>query len=97
MSPPPRDPTGSRADELEIIASRIAIIVSDITRLDAPLPDEELINSNIDSVTRLEMLARVEQEFEIELTEDLLTEFKTINHIARLVRGALAPSTHGRD
>jgi acyl carrier protein len=46
----------------------------------------------MDSMARLDLVALLEREFGIELTEDLIPEFRTVNRIARIVRGALAAS-----
>ena len=62
----------------------------------APAPDEELEDAGIDSVARLELLAVLENEFDVEVSEDLLVEFRTINKIVRVVEGILELSARNR-
>ena len=49
-------------------------------------PDTALADLNFDSMQRLELLARVEQQLDVELTEDLIAEFKTPSAVAHIVR-----------
>jgi acyl carrier protein len=82
----------SRDEELERIRARVGEVLSDAFGSGPPGPDDDLAALGIDSMSRLDLLARLEREFGIELTEDLIPEFRTMNRIARIVRGALALS-----
>ena len=87
---PPRDgdPSGT--------IGRVSRAVSTVTSRPAPAPDEELDEAGIDSLARLELLAVLEIEFDVEISEDLLIEFRTINKIVRIVEGILELSARNR-
>jgi len=87
---------GSRRDEeLARIRERVAFTLSKVASGAAPGPDDDLAALGMDSMARLELLALLEQEFAVELTEDLIPEFRTVNRIARIIRGALALTNPG--
>ena len=44
------------------------------------------ILAGLDSLGRLELLAALEERFEVELTEDLISEFESTERIARILR-----------
>jgi len=90
-------PSASRDDVHDRILFRVSAIVSEISGCEAPAQDDDLANAGIDSVSRLELLARLEQEFEIEFTEDIATEFRTVNRIARVIRNTIGPSVSKPD
>jgi len=55
----------------------------------AGIDDEsDLFELGLDSMARLELLALLEQSFEVELTEDITTEFQTLSRIARVIQSA---------
>jgi acyl carrier protein len=92
MSPSRGTPgtTARRDEELVRIRERVAAVLSGILSRAAPGPDDDLDEMGVDSMARLDLLAALENEFHIELTEDLVAEFRTVNRIARIVRGALS-------
>jgi len=79
-----------RDEELARIRERVADVLAKVSGRGAPGPDDDLAALGIDSMARLDLLAMIEREFEVELTEDLIAEFRTVNRIARIVRGALS-------
>jgi acyl carrier protein len=80
---------GARRDEeLARIRERVAEVLARV-KDGAPGPDDDLAALGMDSMARLDLLALLEREFGIELTEDLIPEFRTVNRIARIIRGAL--------
>ena len=79
-----------RDEELARIRERVADVLATGSGRGAPGPDDDLAALGIDSMARLDLLAMIEREFEVELTEDLIAEFRTVNRIARIVRGALS-------
>jgi acyl carrier protein len=79
---PPRGQTPSQ------IVERVAKLVAELSGRDTPAPDDDLAGLGIDSVARLELLARLEADFDIELTEDFIGEFRSVAHISRIVRDA---------
>jgi len=82
---------GARRDEeLAWIRERVAEVLAKVAGRGVPGPDDDLAALGMDSMARLDLLALLEREFEVELTEDLIPEFRTVNRIARIVRGALA-------
>ena len=85
---------GARRDEeLARIRERVADVLAKVSGREAPGPDDDLAALGMDSMARLELLATLEQEFQVDLTEDLVAEFRTVNRIARIVRGALSLPT----
>jgi acyl carrier protein len=78
-----------RDEELARIRERVADVLARISGHGAPGPDDDLAELGMDSMARLDLLALLEQEFSVELTEDLIPEFRTVNRIARIIRGAL--------
>jgi len=91
MSAPsePFAPQAGRADGASGIRERVAGVLLRTTGRAAPGPDDDLEPLGMDSMARLELLAALEEEFGVELTEDLIQEFRTVNRIARVVRDAL--------
>jgi acyl carrier protein len=80
---------GARRDEeLARIRERVAEVLARVTG-GALGPDDDLTALGMDSMARLDLLALLEREFGVELTEDLIPEFRTMNRIARIIRGAL--------
>ncbi|MCK9461809.1 MAG: phosphopantetheine-binding protein [Proteobacteria bacterium] len=95
---PNEDASGAgarRDEELARIRERVAFVLSKVSSGAALGPDDDLAALGMDSMARLELLAQLEQEFAVELTEDLIPEFRTVNRIARIIRGALAPANPG--
>ena len=84
-----------RDEELVRIRGRVADVLAKVSGREAPGPDDDLAAVGMDSMARLELLATIEQEFQVDLTEDLVAEFRTVNRIARIVRGALSLPTVG--
>jgi len=48
----------------------------------------DLGDAGLDSLAKLELLAILERELNVELTEDLISEFKTVAHVVKVVIGA---------
>jgi len=92
MSPARATPEKSARldEELSRIRERVAAILAGISGRAAPGPDDDLDEMGVDSMARLDLLAALENEFHVELMEDLVSEFRTVNRIARIVRGALS-------
>jgi acyl carrier protein len=82
-----------RDEELARIRERVASVLARVSGREAPGPDDDLAALGMDSMARLDLLAMIEQEFQVDLTEDLVPEFRTVNGIARIVRGALSLTT----
>jgi acyl carrier protein len=82
-----------RDEELARIRERVADVLAKVSGREAPGPDDDLAALGMDSMARLDLLAMIEREFQVELTEDLIAEFRTVNRIARIVRGALSLQT----
>ena len=83
-----RDAIPPRALPRGEIERRVAEAVVEIGGKPAPSVDEQLSDHGFDSLALLELLALLEQRFRIELTEDVVSEFKTISRISRVVRDA---------
>jgi acyl carrier protein len=79
-----------RDEELARIRERVADVLAKVSGREAPGPDDDLAALGMDSMARLDLLAMLEREFQVELTEDLVAEFRTVNRVARIVRGALS-------
>ncbi len=76
------------ADMVDIVES----FLIDLTGASAVDPDQELDDLGLDSMAKLELLARLEARFNIEMTEDTVSQFRTLNRISRLVRDAVHQS-----
>jgi hypothetical protein len=46
--------------------------------------------AGLDSIGRLDLLAVIEERFEVELSEDLVAEFESPGRVARIIRDARA-------
>lgn len=86
--PSPPDAPPSRGPGAPSITDRVAQLVAEVTGGAAPAPDDDFDAIGVDSLARLELLARLEVELGVELTEDLVGEFRSVNHVARIIRSA---------
>ena len=66
-----------------------------VEQITCKLLDRETLDHNLnldeaglDSMAKLELLAILERELDVELTEDLVSEFKTVAHVVKVVIGA---------
>lgn len=84
MSAPFRGPASPDADAL---ADGVAELVLEAGAGHVPggAGDADEILAGLDSLGRLELLAALENRFEVELTEDLISEFESIERIARIL------------
>ncbi len=78
----------SSVADREVLESEIRTVVAKVTGVELVDAKDGHAELQIDSITRLELLAVLEQQFDIELTEDLISEFQTIPGIARVIEGA---------
>jgi len=74
----------SRAD----LERRVAEVVAEVGGCPVPGSAAELAALGFDSLALLDLLAALEQAFDIDLTEDVIGEFRTIAEVARVVRDA---------
>jgi methoxymalonate biosynthesis acyl carrier protein len=77
------------------LQDRIGKVFVQHLHIQAPSPDKDLIESGIiDSLTFVELLARLEQEFSIRIPlEDLdLNQFRSIARIGEFVRAKISGS-----
>jgi hypothetical protein len=83
--------TPSRAPALpgeDTLVEEVAGLVLDSVAVRVPggAGDVGAILAGLDSLGRLELLAALENRFEVELTEDLILEFESAERIARILR-----------
>lgn len=82
---PPRDERPASL-ELSDLEGRIADAVAAVTGQRPSQSESELSGLGLDSLALLELLAVLEERFQVELAEDVLVEFKSIKRIAELLR-----------
>ena len=83
-----RESVSPRALSRSDLEKRVANVVAEVGGCDPPAPDFQLAELGFDSLALLDLLAALEETFNIELTEDVVTEFRTVAGIARVVRDA---------
>ncbi len=86
---------GNRELRFSMILNRVAKVVAEIAGLDITDWEANLASLGIDSLVALEILAELEEHFDITLNETIIDEFYTISHIARIVQDAIR-SSRGR-
>jgi len=90
-----RDSISPRALSRSDLERRVADVVAEIGGCDPPAPDFQLAELGFDSLALLDLLAALEETFNIELTEDVVTDFRTIAGISRVVRDAEPAESRG--
>ncbi len=76
---------------------RVERVLRDALAIELPSPDTDLLDAGLlDSLTLVQLLVEVEQEFTVEIPLDDFDpdQFRTASSIARFV-GALSPATTG--
>jgi acyl carrier protein len=92
----PRDSVSPRALSRSDLERRVAGVVAEVGGCAPPAPDARLVaDLGFDSLALLDLLAALEEAFKIELTEDVVTEFRTVAGIARVVRDAEPAESRG--
>jgi len=71
----------------------IGEIVGQVTGRRPGSSRDEFSALGIDSLALLEVLAVLEQRFAVEFSEDILTEFRSVERIAAVLREAIKPSS----
>jgi acyl carrier protein len=79
----------SQLKELEI---QVAGIVAEITGHNVSDPKADLSALGLDSMALLDVLAVMEERFDVVLTEDVVQEFRTVHRIAHIIRDAIRSS-----
>jgi acyl carrier protein len=67
---------------------QVAEIVTQVGGKPVTEVDAELADLGFDSLALLDLLAALELRFQIELTEDVISEFRTVARVSRVVRDA---------
>ena len=70
-------------DELE---RQIAAVIATVAGREPSSSDSDFVALGLDSLALLDILALLEERFEVELTEDIVSEFKSIASIAAVLR-----------
>ena len=84
----PRDSVSPRSLSRSDLERRVADVVAEVGGCPVPGADVEIESLGFDSLALLDLLAALEVRFEIDLTEDVITEFRTVAEVARVVRDA---------
>ena len=79
---------GTDENPLELVA-RVEEIVSEISGKPLPEKNIELTALGIDSMAKLDILASLEEHFDVILNESMVEEFHTVAHIAKIVGEAM--------
>ena len=83
-----RDSVSPRSLSRSDLERRVADVVAEVGGCPVPGADVEIESLGFDSLALLDLLAALEVRFEIDLTEDVITEFRTVAEVARVVRDA---------
>ena len=76
-------------ENLVSIAAQVGEIVAEIAGKPVPEKNAKLDNLGIDSMAKLDILASLEERFDILLNERMVEEFHTVGHIAKIVDEAI--------
>jgi acyl carrier protein len=68
------------------IVDDITRIAAEITEKQIPTSRDDLFSLGIDSLSMLDLLAALEEHFDITMSENMTREFRNIDRIARIVR-----------
>lgn len=90
-----RDSISPRALSRTDLERRVADVVAEVGGCAPPAPDARLDDLGFDSLALLDLMAALEELFRIELTEDVVTEFRTVAAVARVVRDAEPAESRG--
>lgn len=86
------DHTGAAADTA--VVQRVSMILRDRLYIEVPDTDTDLIGSGlIDSMTLVELLMALEQEFDVQLADEELDldDFRSVNTVAAFVERHVRP------
>lgn len=74
------------------IFEKLSSIVKDVMNTDAELTADTRLNEDLkaDSLDKVSMLMRLEEEFDIEIDDDEALKFKTVGDVAQYVKDAIA-------
>lgn len=84
----PRDSVSPRALSRSDLERRVADVVAEVGGCPIPGAAAPLEGLGFDSLALLDLLAALEERFDIDLTEDVIAEFRTVAEVARVVRDA---------
>lgn len=90
-----RDSMSPRSLPRTELERRVAEVVAEVGGSPVPSADADLSEFGFDSLALLDLLAALEERFRIDLTEDVVTEFRTIAEVARVVRDAEPVESRG--
>ena len=71
------------------IAAQVGEIVAEIAEKPLPEKNTVLTSLGIDSMAKLDILAILEERFDVLLNESMVEEFHTVGHIAQIVAEAI--------
>jgi acyl carrier protein len=65
-------------------------IVAELIEIEDFGDDEDfIVDLGVDSMMSIEIVAQVEQKYQIDISEDYLSEFQTLNDVERIVKGLI--------
>ncbi|QED47021.1 acyl carrier protein [Cytobacillus dafuensis] len=65
-------------------------IVADLIEIEDFRDDEDFIlDLGVDSMMSIEIVAQIEQKYKIDISEQYLSEFQTLNDVERIVKGLM--------
>ena len=79
---------GNRADGPGL-KKRVIALCCQVLEVGSLSSTDDLAELGLDSMRKLELLALLEKEFDVELTEDVIVEFQAVNRITRMLRGIM--------
>jgi acyl carrier protein len=84
---------GGTERNLKILVEQVGKIVSEISGKPIPEKSADLATLGMDSMAKLEVLARLEERFDIVLNESVVEEFHSIGHIAKIIKDIIRSTT----
>jgi acyl carrier protein len=74
---------------LNILVDQVGEIVAKISGEQIPEKSADLASLGMDSMAKLDVLASLEERFDIVLNESVVEEFHSISHIAHIVKDVI--------
>jgi acyl carrier protein len=90
---PPSDDGRRTERNLKILVDQVGKIVSDVSGKQISDKSADLADLGLDSMAKLDVLASLEERFDIVLNERVVEEFHTIGHIAKIVGDVMRSAT----
>lgn len=95
MTDPLLNGHGAKDKENEALTKEVIDVVAMVSGKGGWSLDTDLVSAGLDSMVLLDILAALEHRFSLVLTEDLISDFRTIRGIVRIVEDEIRSSGKG--